>query len=49
MRERETGGQTQFDWMLKGGFWKAQPIGVWLVCFKNANRWLSETYSFSFI
>jgi hypothetical protein len=30
--ERETGGWVQFDWMLDGGTFKAQPIEFKLVC-----------------
>ncbi len=28
-RERETGGWAQFDWMLHGDSFKAQPIEFW--------------------
>jgi hypothetical protein len=35
---KETGGQAQFDWMLDGGSWKAQPIGVQLVRFKKCQQ-----------
>ncbi len=38
MRERQTGGQAQFDWMLDGGYWKAQPIGARLVCLKKCQQ-----------
>jgi hypothetical protein len=31
-KERETGGQAQFDWMLDGGRMKAQPIRPLLIC-----------------
>ncbi len=31
VKERETGGQAQFDWMLDDGSCKAQPIGFQLV------------------
>ncbi len=40
MRERETGGWAQFDWMLDGGSLKTQPIGSQLDSLKKANRWL---------
>ncbi len=39
-REREkTGGWAQFDWLLGGGSFKAQPIEFWLFCF---NRKLTD-------
>ncbi len=34
-RERETGGWAQFDWLLDGGSFKAQPIEFWQFSFNK--------------
>ncbi len=34
-REGATGGWTQFDWMLDGDSFKAQPIEFWVFCFQR--------------
>jgi hypothetical protein len=43
-KERETGGQTQFDWMLHGGSWNAQPVRSQLICFEKKPIDGSEQY-----
>ncbi len=37
-KEKQTGGQAQFDWILDSGPWKTQPIGALLVCLKKCQQ-----------
>ncbi len=48
-REKQTGGQAQFDWILDGGPWKTQPIGVLLVCLKKFQQMALKHFLFSLI
>jgi hypothetical protein len=49
-REREkTGGWAQFDWLLDGGSFKAQPIEFWLLCFNRKLTNVSAQIYLSFV